>query len=280
LPLSQVIILALVQGLTEFLPISSTAHLAIIPRLLHWRDPGLGFDIALHFGTLIAVVVYFFPTWINLLRAALGAGVRLSGDGSAPTALDSTRERLLLAYLVVATLPAMITGLALHKAAKGSLRSLAVIGAAMVVVGVYMWWAERAGRCTKPLLGVRLGDALSIGIAQAVAVIPGVSRSGSTIATGLFRDMKRDAATRFSFLLSTPIIAGAALVEARELWKSGLPPEMRLPFFLGAIVSAIVGYAAIWGLIRYLRTKSLMVFVFYRIVVGVVILFVALIGTA
>jgi undecaprenyl-diphosphatase len=138
-----------------------------------------------------------------------------------------------------------------------------------------MWWSGRIGCCDKPLLGIRLGDALSIGIAQAFAIIPGVSRSDSTIATGLFRGMKREAATRFSFLLSTSIIAGAALVEGRELLKTGLPPEMRLPFLFGMLVSATVGYACIWGLIRYLRTRSLIVFVVYRIAVGVLILFIA-----
>jgi undecaprenyl-diphosphatase len=213
LPLSQVIWLAVIQGLTEFLPISSTAHLVIVPRLLHWRDPGLGFDIALHFGTLIAVVVYFFPTWITLVRAALGADVPISRDEPEKgtlTPLESRHERLLLAYLAVATIPAMISGLLLHSAAEGALRTPAVIGSAMIIVGLYMWWSERSGRCERSLLGTGFGDAFSIGLAQAFAVISGVSRSGSTISTGLLRNMKREASTRFSFLLSTPIIAGAA----------------------------------------------------------------------
>jgi undecaprenyl-diphosphatase len=279
LPLSQVIWLAVIQGLTEFLPISSTAHLVIVPRLLHWRDPGLGFDIALHFGTLIAVVVYFFPTWITLIRAALGADVHISQDGAEKgrlTPLERRHERLLIAYLAVATIPAMISGLLLHSAAEGPLRTPAVIGSAMIIVGLSMWWSERSGRCERSLLGIGFGDAFSIGVAQAFAVIPGVSRSGSTISTGLFRHMKRDAATRFSFLLSTPIIAGAALVEGRELLTTGLPPDMRFPFLLGVLVSAAVGYIAIWGLIRYLRTRSLFVFVVYRIVVGSFILVVGI----
>lgn len=273
MPISQAIILAIVQGLTEFLPISSTAHLVIIPRLLHWRDPGLGFDIALHFGTLIAVFVYFFPTWINLFRSALAADIRISSDGQPTvTPQDIKRERLLLGYLAVATIPAMIAGLVFHRAAEEVLRTPVVIGAAMVVVGLYMWSSERSGRCEKSLLEIGIADAFSVGIAQAFAVIPGVSRSGSTISTALFRNMKRDAATRFSFLLSTPIIAGAALVEGRELLTAGLPTEMRLPFVVGMLVSAVVGYAAIWGLIRYLRTRTLLVFVIYRIVVGAVLL--------
>jgi undecaprenyl-diphosphatase len=269
-PLLQVVVLAFVQGLTEFLPISSTAHLAIVPRLFHWHDPGLGFDIALHVGTLLAVVVYFFPTWISLFRDVFG---RNPATGVTRHALgDLTVSRRLLLYLVIGTLPAMASGLLLHRAAESSLRTLPVIGVMMVAVGLYMWWSERRGSFRKQIDEIGLGDSLSIGIAQACAVIPGVSRSGSTIATGLFRGLTREAATRFSFLLSTPIIAGAALVEGRELLHSGLPPDMRLPFCVGIIVSGFVGYAAIWALIRYLKTNSLMVFVIYRIAVGVLIL--------
>jgi undecaprenyl-diphosphatase len=281
LPLSEVIVLAVVQGLTEFLPISSTAHLAIIPRLLHWRDPGLGFDIALHFGTLIAVVVYFFPTWINLLGGALRANFRITSDdqGGPLTPRDKRHERLLLAYLALATIPAMITGLIFQKAAEGSLRTPVVIGSAMIVVGLYMWWSEHAGRREKSVLDIGVGDAVSVGVAQAFAIIPGVSRSGSTISTALFRHLKREAATRFSFLLSTPIIAGAAAIEGRELVRTGLPPEMRFPFVLGVVVSAVVGYVAIWGLIRYLRTRSLIVFVAYRVAVGAFILFMGIMNS-
>ena len=172
----------------------------------------------------------------------------------------------------------MISGLALHTAAESRLRTLPVIAVSMISIGVYMWWSERAGRRCKRLSDIRSIDALIIGIAQAAAVIPGVSRSGSTISTGLFRDLEREAAVRFSFLMSTPIIAGAALVEARELIGAGLPPEMRVPFLLGTAVSAIVGYGAIWGLIRYLRVRSLAVFVVYRIAVGALILLIAFRG--
>jgi undecaprenyl-diphosphatase len=269
-PLYQVVLLAAVQGLTEFLPISSTAHLVIIPRLLRWHDPGLGFDIALHFGTLLAVVVYFFPTWIDIFRGMIG---NKNANRDSNRALPNPDEsRRLFGYLVIATIPAMVSGLLLHRAAESTLRTLPVIGCMMVAVGLYMWWSERREKCEKHIDQLRLGDSLAIGIAQACAVVPGVSRSGSTIATGLFRGLTRESATRFSFLLSTPIIAGAALVEGRELLHTGLPPYMRMPFILGAVVSAIVGYAAIWALIRYLKTNSLMVFVIYRIAVGLFIL--------
>jgi len=139
-----------------------------------------------------------------------------------------------------------------------------------------MWWAEKISRLTKPLTRISFTDALVVGCAQATALIPGVSRSGSTITAGLFRDMTREAAVRFSFLLSTPIIAGAALLKAHELRKEGLPAGMHAPFLVGVLVSAIVGYVTIAWLIRYLQANSLKVFIVYRIVVGVIVIALAL----
>jgi undecaprenyl-diphosphatase len=139
-----------------------------------------------------------------------------------------------------------------------------------------MWWAEKVSRMTKPLTRITFTDALLVGCAQATALIPGVSRSGSTITAGLFRDMTREAAVRFSFLLSTPIIAGAALLKAHELRKEGLPAGMHAPFLVGVLVSAIVGYVTIAWLIRYLQSNSLKVFIVYRIVVGVIVIALAL----
>jgi len=274
-PLSQAIILAVVQGLTEFLPVSSTAHLALVPWLFGWQDPGLSFDIALHVGTLLAVLIYFAPTWIRILPAALGAGTPISPDdrGSGEIPLDEARgERLLLWFLVAATVPAAIAGVLLHKQAESSLRAPWVMAGTMIGVALIMAWSEKIGSLRKPLTGITLADALWVGAAQATAVVPGVSRSGSTIAAGLFRGMSRDAAARFSFLLSTPIIAGAALFEGRRLLRAGIPPEMRVAFLVGAIVSGIVGYASIALFVRYLRTHSLKIFIVYRIVFGIIIL--------
>jgi undecaprenyl-diphosphatase len=281
LPLFQVIVLAVVQGFTEFLPISSTAHLVIVPRVLHWQDPGLGFDIALHLGTLVAVIAYFFPTWISFIRALL------FGRSAEPTVapdLNSTDsvagiERRLVLYLALATLPGAVAGFFLRNAAETSLRNLLLIGSMMVIVGLYMWFAEVVSRRSKAMSDIRVSDALSVGIAQAFAIVPGVSRSGSTIGTGLLRGMHRDSATRFSFLLSTPIIAGATLLEGSHLLRAGIPSEMRLPFALGILVSAVSGYVAIWALIRYLQSRSLMVFVVYRIVLGIILIVTAVTPT-
>jgi undecaprenyl-diphosphatase len=272
----QLVVLAVVQGLTEFLPISSTAHLAVIPRLAHWQDPGLAFDVALHVGTLFAVLVYFAPTWKSIVLAFFpnDAG---NGNGSDPEFL---RSRKLGWLLILATIPAAISGFLFHKAAETSLRSLPIMGATMTLVGLFLWVADSTGSRAKRLPSTTLADALVIGVAQAFAVIPGVSRSGSTISAGLFRGMQRDAATRFSFLLSTPVIAGAALFEGHELWKMGVPPDMRWPIVFAILLSGVTGYLCIWGMIRYVRLNSLMVFVVYRIVAGLVILLIWYMGLA
>jgi undecaprenyl-diphosphatase len=265
----QLMVLAVVQGLTEFLPVSSTAHLAVIPRLFHWQDPGLAFDVALHVGTLIAVLIYFAPTWNKFVRAVLQ---RKRFEGADAINHERSIDRRLGWFVIVATIPAMISGVLLQRAAETSMRTLPVMGAMMVIVGILMWTAERLGSFSRPLSAMNLSDSLSIGIAQAFAVIPGVSRSGSTIAAGVYRGMDRDSATRFSFLLSTPIIAGAAVVEGHHLWKVGIPPEMRLPIVLAILLSGVTGYLSIWGMIRYVRVRSLMVFVIYRLAAGTVIL--------
>ena len=265
----QLMVLAVVQGLTEFLPVSSTAHLAVIPRLLHWQDPGLAFDVALHIGTLFAVLLYFAPTWSKLLRAALQ---RKRSEGTDASTHEGSADRRLAWFVILATIPAMISGFLLQSAAETSLRTLPVMGAMLVIVGILMWVAERIGSLNRTLASMTLYDALAIGTAQAFAVIPGVSRSGSTIAAGLSRGMDRDSATRFSFLLSTPIIAGAAIVEGHHLWKTGIPPEMRLPIAAAIFLSGVTGYLSIWGMIRYVRARSLMLFIVYRVIAGAAIL--------
>jgi undecaprenyl-diphosphatase len=296
MPLYQALVLAVVQGLTEFLPVSSTAHLWLVPWLLKWTDPGLTFDIALHAGTLVAVLLYFWRYWLEMIKLMLGAGQPGAGvgidsrfmpqdsKGATPAAQDlnpkSTagpiamlgENRQLFWYLVIATIPGGIAGWLFERAADEQLRSPVIIGTALIVVGLLMWAGERAGRGDHNLGQVSLLDSITVGIAQAFAVIPGISRSGSTMTAGLFRGMNRETAARFSFLLSTPIITGAALKKGLELHHSGIPAEMRLPFLLGIIVSAVVGYTVIAVLIRYLERRTFAVFVVYRVVIGVIIL--------
>jgi undecaprenyl-diphosphatase len=186
---------------------------------------------------------------------------------------EQREERLLLWFLAIATIPGAIAGKLLEHSAEDYFREhIFLIAGALIVVALLMWWGEKIGELRKPLTGISLADALIVGCAQAFALLPGVSRSGSTITAGLFRNMTREAAVRFSFLLSTPLIAGAALLKAHELRKEGLPAEMHMPFLVGVLVSAVVGYIAIAWLIRYLQSNSLKVFIVYRIVVGVIVI--------
>ncbi len=281
MPVYQAIILAIIQGLAEFIPISSSGHLIVVRRLLGWNELSpaheLTFDVALHAGTLISVLVYFRRTWFQIVRAAFGGKVvRFSEEtdsGRDLTVEEARRERLLLWFLAIATIPGAIAGKLLEHSAEDYFREhVMLIAAALIVVGLIMWWGEKYSNFSKPLADVTFGDSLVIGFAQATALIPGVSRSGSTITAGLFRNLTRDAAVRFSFLLATPIIAGAALLKAHEVHKEGIPPDMRAPFAVGIAVSAVVGYIAIAWLIRYLRTKTLTIFIVYRIIFGIIVL--------
>jgi len=264
MPLYQAIILAIIQGLTEFLPVSSTAHLTLFPWFLGWKDPGLTFDVALHAGTLVAVLVYFWRIWVDMLLAAAG-----QGKGSAA---EIEEKRRLFWYLVIGTIPGGIAGYLLERRAEDEFRTPLVIAAAMIVVALLMWAGERFSRREESLGQVTFLDSIVVGIAQAFAVIPGVSRSGVTMTAGLFRNMTRETAARFSFLLSTPLIAGAALKKGLEIRHEGLPPEMKLPFAVGIIVSGLVGYVVIAWLIRYLERRTFTVFIVYRLALGVVVL--------
>ena len=281
MPIYQAVVLAIVQGLGEFIPISSSGHLIIVRRLLGWNELSpaneLSFDVALHFGTLLSVLFYFRRTWFQIIRAALGGKVvRFSESGSTDANLtveEQKEERSLLWFLAIATIPGAIAGKLLEHSAEDYFREhIFLIAGALIVVALLMWLGEKVSKLNKPLTRISLVDSLIVGTAQAFALIPGVSRSGSTITAGLFCGLTREAAVRFSFLLSTPLIAGAALLKAHELHKEGLPASMHLPVLVGIIVSALVGYAAIAWLIRYLQSNSLRLFIIYRIVAGVVVI--------
>ncbi len=274
MPLYQAIVLAIVQALTEFLPISSTAHLVLFPWLLHWPEPGLAFDAALHAGTLLAVALYFLRTWIALLLAGLG----LHYPRGASVA-EVRGNRRLFWLLVAGTVPAGVAGILLEHRIEEHLRKPIPIAAAMILVGLLMWWAERRARLVRELGQTDFGDALSIGTAQAVALFPGVSRSGITIIAGLWRGMRREAAARFSFLLSAPIIAGAAAKELPKLLRLKHAGGLELPtstLVLSIATSAICGYLVIALFLRYLQTRTLKIFIVYRIGFGIVVLLLAL----
>jgi undecaprenyl-diphosphatase len=261
----QVIILAIVQGLTEFLPISSSAHLALAPWLLGWKDPGLAFDIALHLGTLVSVLLYFYKDWLQIL--AQGFGLSFTHD----TQLDKNPR--LLWMLAAASLPIGVFGLLFGEQAETTWRSPYVIGTMLIVIGVLMALAEKVGRQRRGIGDIGLLDSIVIGFSQALAIVPGTSRSGITITTGLFRGLSRESAARFSFLLSTPAIAAAAAKSLYDLVKhGGLTPEVRLQFFVGMTVSAIVGCLVISFFLKYIRRHTLKFFIYYRIVFGRIVI--------
>jgi undecaprenyl-diphosphatase len=271
LHLYQAIILAIIQGLTEFLPVSSTAHLILFPWLAHWPDPGLAFDVALHIGTLLAVVLYFFRDWMELIAAGVGFHYP---RGASYEYVE--HQRKMFWYIVIGTIPAGIAGFLFQKAVESRLRQPMFIAIALIVVGLLMWYGEYVGRLDRPMERVTLFDAVAIGIAQAIALFPGVSRSGITITEGLFRGLTRQAAARFSFILSTPVIAGAAAVEIPKLLKMHRAGTLDAPLStvgIGIAVSAIVGIVVIAFFLRYLQVRTLKIFIYYRILLGIVILF-------
>lgn len=267
------IILAIVQGLSEFLPISSSAHLVLIPWLFHWPEPGLPFEVALHAGTLAAVVLYFLREWIDLVLN--GFGIHFPAGASVE---QVSHNRRLFWLLVIGTIPGGIVGLAFEKLIEEKMQAPVLIACLTIVVGLLMWAADRLPNLSRSLEQTTLGDSLFIGAGQALALFPGVSRSGITIIAGLARKMTRETAARFSFLLSTPLIAGAAAKELPKLIKLHRAGGMDLPLstlLISIAVSGIVGYAVIAFFLRYLQTRTLKIFVVYRIVFGIVILLLA-----
>jgi len=258
----QAIVFGAVQGLTEFLPVSSTAHLILLPWFMGWPDPGLAFDVALHLGTLVALLLYFRADWIALITSALGI---LRGRAQTPNA----RMAMLI---IAATIPGAAAGALFEHKVEDALRAPQLIAVMLIVMGLVLVAAEIVGRRKKSLDDISWGDAITVGVAQAFAIVPGVSRSGSTISTGLFLNLKRDAAARFSFYLSAPIIAGAVGKKILDILKSGLAVDQLNPFIVGIVASGIVGYLAIAFLMRYLQTHNTYLFVIYRIALGIVVL--------
>jgi len=270
MPVYQAIILALVQAFTEFLPVSSTAHLALFPWFFGWQDPGLAFDVALHAGTLLALLIYFFKDWLKLVLC--GFGLKYPAT-AAPE--EVAHDKKMFWYMVIGTIPAGVAGFLFHHKVEETLRRPKIIAVSMILIALFLWLADSQKNLARKLGEANLGDAAVIGTAQALALWPGVSRSGITISTGLFRRFTREAATRFSFLLSAPAIAGAVVMELPKLLKMHKAGGLDLPLStlaLSIAVSGIVGYFVIAFFLRYLQTRTLKVFVVYRLVFGMLIL--------
>lgn len=277
----QAIVLGVVQGLTEFLPISSSGHLIIFPWLFDWETGGLSFDAALHLGTLAAVVVFFRAEIARMIavipHALANVSTLLTGGSTGDDSRDVDARMGLL--LVVATIPGAILGALFESrideffhADEVSDRPITVIAIMLIVIGLVMLAAERIGSRTRTIPRLRWLDALLIGLAQALALIPGTSRSGATISAGLFRGLKRDDAARFSFLAGMPLILAAGGKAMLDVISEGMTSHEVQLFVAGGIAAAIVGFATIWGLLRFLASRSTFVFVVYRICFGIVLL--------
>lgn len=256
----QAIVLGVLQGLAEFLPISSSAHLALAPWVFGWRDPGLAFDVALHVGTLVAVLWYFRREWLALLRSAF--------DIVRKRAVSTTDEWRVV-FLAVATVPGAIAGVLLEDAAETIFRAPALIAAMLMLMGVVLWAADRFAAKERGLASMTWRDALLIGVAQAFALVPGVSRSGATMSASRLLRFDRRSAAVFSFLLSTPITAAAAGMKVPEAIAVG---GFSAPLVAGVLAAGLSGWAAIAILLRYLTRHSFGIFAVYRLALGIAIL--------
>jgi undecaprenyl-diphosphatase len=262
----QAIVLGIVQGLTEFLPISSSGHLRIVPAFAGWEDPGAAFTAVIQLGTMAAVLLYFRRDLWNIARGWV-AGLR---DPSVRGTLDSRMGW----YLIAGTVPIVIFGVAFSGPIEDEARNLTLIGSTLIVLGLVLLLAERVARREREVEDVGPRDALVIGFAQAAALVPGVSRSGATITAGLFLGFDRAAAARFSFLLSVPAVVLSGLYELRDIGGEGAVGFV--PTALATLFAFVSGYASIAFLLRFLVTHTTAVFVVYRVVLGVVVL--ALVG--
>lgn len=259
---AKVAVLGVVQGITELLPISSTAHMRIVPAFLGWQDPGSAFSAAMQLAALAAVVSYFWSDVRGLVFGSLGAIMRRD---------FSNWDFRFAMWIVLATIPIVIGGLLFKKtlnACGSPLRTLTVIGISCIVMSVLMAIAERRASHRRTIENVSLWDTMIVGLAQVGALIPGISRSGSTLTAALFLNMKRDEAARFSFLLGLPAISAAGFLELYELKKAGLDAHGWSVLLFGLFIASIAAFGAIWGLLRVLEKFSSWPFVVYRFLMG------------
>jgi undecaprenyl-diphosphatase len=267
----QALVLGIVQGLTEFLPVSSSGHLILVPWFFGWKDPfidSLAFSVMLHMGTLLALLVYFWRDWLTLIPAGL-ASIRdrsLAGDP----------DRKMAWLIVVATIPAVLVGPILNDTIENAVREPAPVALMLCVGAAILWLGERWGSKLREMSSLTFVGALGIGIAQVLALVPGISRSGVSIAAGLFQGLNREAAARFSFLMATPVVAGAGVFEALKLVKSSdVKPEGHL-IVIGFVAAAISGLLAIRFMLEFLRRQSVNSFVLYRVALAIAVFVVLL----
>jgi undecaprenyl-diphosphatase len=248
-------ILGIVQGLTEFWPISSTAHLALFPWFFGWQDPGLAFDVALHLGTLAAIIIFFWSDWISIFQP---------------------ENRRILWFIIIGTIPAGIAGYFLAGYAETALRAPSIIAIMLVAFGIVLYLADQYGKRFDEIQHLSWTKAIGIGLAQTIAIIPGVSRSGITISAGLFSGLKRSEAAKYSFMLSAPAILGAGAISAKTLYERGIIDGSWLSILIGFIAALVAGFLAIRFLLRFLENRGFGIFIWYRFVIAIVIILLAI----
>ena len=259
----QAFILGIIQGLTEFLPVSSSGHLILFPNALGWGDftNNLTFDVALHFGTALAVVAFFWNDWVRMTSSFFK---NLINRGNILVDYDSK----LLIMLVVGTIPAAIVGLAFQETIEEKIRNPQIVIATLILFAIVLFFSEKLGNKKRGIKELNFLDAIVVGAAQALSLIPGVSRSGVTISAGLFLGINREAAARFSFLLSTPAIIGAGILRTKDFIETGADLSL-LVFIVGVVTSTVVGWLTIKFLLKYVLTHNYNIFVWYRIGLGI-----------
>jgi len=262
LDLLQSIILGAIQGITEFFPVSSTAHLFLLPWFFSWTDQGLPFNVALHMGSLVAIIYYFWRDWILIIREFLQSVFKGGFEGRPNGKIGL--------YLIIATVPGALAGLLFEEYAAELLRHPLSIAFSLSFFGVVLYFSDGVSKKTKTVQQMDIVDCITIGLCQAFAIIPGVSRSGITITGAMFRNLNREEAAKFSFLLGAPLIAGAGVFEARHLEYSAV---ISTPFIAGVIASAVFAFLAIKYLLRFVRKSSYTVFVIYRLGLAALIAF-------
>lgn len=250
----QAVIYGILQGIAEFFPISSTAHLVLAPWLFGWQDPGVAFDVALHLGTAAAVILYFFKDWLNLISAGFTK--------------PKTQYGKLFWLLVLATIPGALFGVLLDKYME-MFRNAALIGIMLIIMGILLYVADKYGKKVIDIKETGTKRSLLIGLSQVFAIIPGVSRSGITMTVGRALGMTRESIARFTFLMSTPIILGDGLYHAKDLIHTSID---KVPFFTAMITAAVVGIISIKFLLEYLKKKGLGIFTVYRFILGAVVI--------
>ncbi len=259
--LFQAFILGMVQGLGEFLPISSSAHLIIVPWLFNWKDPGLAFDVALHWGTLLAVLAYFYNDVWLLIKGFIHSLSKSTRD------LQNNTYQKLSWLLIIASVPGALIGKLLEEQAEHAFRSPLLIAGTLSVMGIILWVVDRYCEKLKNLNHITKLDALILGLAQAAAIIPGVSRSGATLTAGRLMKFTREDAAKFSFLMSIPIIFGAGLLKLPEIIHEG----NYVPLLVGFVSSAIFGFLSIKFLMNYISKHSFALFTWYRLILAAII---------